>query len=40
MEKGRAQAIAFSIQERGMTSEFRAEQATHVMGNSAIVKHA
>ena len=38
MEKGRAQAIAFSIQQRGMLSSVREEQVTNVIGAGAL-KH-
>ena len=36
MEKGRAQAIAYSIEQRGMTAEIRAEQVIGVVGASAL----
>lgn len=39
MDKGRAQAIAFSIEQRGLTGDIRAEQVSDVIGASAVVKH-
>jgi hypothetical protein len=38
MEKGRAQAIAFSIQQRGLSAEVRQEQVANVIGEQALVK--
>ena len=38
MEKGRAQAIAFSIQQRGMSADIREEQVTSVVGGAGL-KH-
>ena len=35
MEKGRAQAVAFSIEQRGLTAEVRAEQALTAGGGLA-----
>lgn len=40
MEKGRAQAIAFSIAQRGMTAEVRAEQVEGVLGAGSVQKPA
>jgi hypothetical protein len=38
MDKGRAQAVAFSIEQRGLTAEIRAEQVTSVVGPDALKK--
>lgn len=38
VKKGRAQAIAFSIQERGLTSEVRTDQVDAVKGDGERVK--
>jgi hypothetical protein len=38
MKKGRAQAVAFSIQERGLTSEVRSDQVEAVKGDGERVK--
>lgn len=36
METGRAQAVAFSIEQRGMMGELRAEQVADVIGSQAL----
>lgn len=38
METGRAQAVAFSIERRGMTGEVRGDQVREVLGDEAVRK--
>jgi hypothetical protein len=37
--KGRAQAVAFAIEERGATAETRVGQVSNAIGSSAVGKH-